>query len=345
MGQLQTQVDRMLAEQASEWVDIMKRPGASDRKVFAEWLKQHDRNASEYLLMEAIDRELGGIDAGRRHSVDALLTTGAPVVALMDKQGSAGPRRHRSRRQAAAWGTAAAAATVALAAWWFSPLSSHGWQQLTTAVGEQRSLELADGSTVHLNTRSRLRVRFTEAGRDLELLSGEALFKVAPDAQRPFKVRAGETLIHALGTQFNVYRKRSGETPVTEVAVLEGKVEVSRQAAPKRPAEATVLGAGETASVHRDRPIDKHAAADTTATVAWQQRRLMFRMNTLADIVTEFNRYNTTPQIRIEDPAARTRRFSGVFDADDPEALSNMLADDTTLSITREGDAIVIRAR
>src|SRR5262249_21762120 len=57
-----------------------------------------------------------------------------------------------------------------------------------TALGEHRSLELADGSTVELNSHSRIRVRYSKQERDVEIVEGQALFRVAHDTSRPFIV-------------------------------------------------------------------------------------------------------------------------------------------------------------
>jgi ferric-dicitrate binding protein FerR (iron transport regulator) len=78
---------------------------------------------------------------------------------------------------------------------------------------------------------------------------------------------------------------------------------------------------------------------------AWQQRRLVFTDDTLGDIAEEFSRYNRSPQIRIEGDALRARRFSGVFDADNPEGLLLYLAVDKSVVMDRDGDDVVIRSR
>jgi len=61
--------------------------------------------------------------------------------------------------------------------------------------------------------------QFFKAERNVELIDGQALFEVAKDKTRPFVVRSGATLVRAVGTQFDVYRKRSGTT----VTVIEGR--------------------------------------------------------------------------------------------------------------------------
>ncbi len=91
-----------------------------------------------------------------------------------------------------------------------------------TDIGEQRSIVLEDGSTVQLNSRTRLRVNYTEHERRVQLLQGQALFSVAKNPMRPFIVQSASATVRAVGTQFDVYRKPSG----TIVTVIEGKVAV-----------------------------------------------------------------------------------------------------------------------
>ncbi len=107
---------------------------------------------------------------------------------------------------------------VAVASTWFYVQRD----TYSTVIGEQRSIRLNDGSTVDLNSQSKIRVRFTEHRRNVVLLEGQALFRVAKDVSRPFVVATTDTHVRAVGTQFDVYRKDSG----TIVTVVEGRVAV-----------------------------------------------------------------------------------------------------------------------
>jgi transmembrane sensor len=91
-----------------------------------------------------------------------------------------------------------------------------------TGIGEQRFVKLVDGSTMELNSRSRVRIRYSSLERDVDLIEGQALFHVAKDSARPFIVHSGSILVRAVGTQFDVYRKSSGTT----ITVVEGLVAV-----------------------------------------------------------------------------------------------------------------------
>ncbi|MFD2427832.1 FecR family protein [Sphingobium scionense] len=91
-----------------------------------------------------------------------------------------------------------------------------------TALGETRTVQLADGSRIHLNTNSSVEVALRDDIRQITLLKGEAQFDVAHDKKRPFIVNADGTLVRAVGTMFNV-RLRAD---VTELTVIEGIVAV-----------------------------------------------------------------------------------------------------------------------
>jgi len=91
-----------------------------------------------------------------------------------------------------------------------------------TETGEQRFMKLSDGSTVELNSQSRVRIRFSGHDRNVDLIAGQALFHVSKDATRPFIVHSGSIQVRAVGTEFDVYRTDSG----TVVTVVEGRVAV-----------------------------------------------------------------------------------------------------------------------
>jgi transmembrane sensor len=70
--------------------------------------------------------------------------------------------------------------------------------EYATALGEQRTIQLADSSIVTLNADSRIELRLDESHRDIKLKRGEVLFKVAHD--RPFTVQTNTVIVRAVGT-------------------------------------------------------------------------------------------------------------------------------------------------
>jgi len=101
------------------------------------------------------------------------------------------------------------------------------------------------------------------------------------------------------------------------------------------------LGAGEQARVSHDGEIVKRDLPDLKQIVAWRDRTLVFRGDSLEDVATQFNRYNEL-QVRLEGDLVRSKRLTGVFDADDPRSLILFLRRDPTLQITEDGAREVI---
>ena len=91
-------------------------------------------------------------------------------------------------------------------------------------MGEQRQLELPDGSVIYLNTNSQVQIDYTATTRNILLLQGEAHFDVAKNPGRPFNVYAGGGLVQAVGTAFTVFFK---DDEAIDVTVTEGKVALS----------------------------------------------------------------------------------------------------------------------
>lgn len=208
--------------------------------------------------------------------------------------------------------------------------------EYVTGTGEQHTIPLADGSKIILNTQSRLRVRFTSHARDVELLAGEALFSVAKDPNRPFRVHAGHTIVEALGTQFSIYLGNVG----TKIAVTQGRVRVFENLNPTpvilnpeglvwtdttalqldQPLEGPIVSAGHEAHVGKaDRFVDfemqsrKVALDELERRLAWVNGSLFFSGETLEEAVEEFNRYNLR-KLKVADPAISQIRLGGKFE-------------------------------
>jgi ferric-dicitrate binding protein FerR (iron transport regulator) len=205
-----------------------------------------------------------------------------------------------------------------------------------SGVGERRVIHLDDGSTVTMNTLSRMRVWLTPHGRDIDLLNGEALFTVAHDAHRPFRVHVGPTVVEAVGTEFSVYRGQHG----TKVSVVEGRVKIFAYQSPaplilnpnavawtnagasdfERPPPPIPVSAREEAQVSSEgggsAEFDVERKAVTQEQIehhlAWVNGQLIFENATLAETIEEFNRYNRR-KLEISDPTLAQIRLGGAF--------------------------------
>jgi len=182
-----------------------------------------------------------------------------------------------------------------------------------TVVGEQRLVQLEDGSRIHLDTNTRVSVDMGSQ-RLIHLQRGRVLFDVAHEPSRPFVVSAGVAQIRALGTKFEI----DGTADRVQVALVEGQVEVSAQAA--SPGVAPLkLAPGQAVQVSPAGP-GKIVQADTAAITAWTQGRLDFSGTPLATAIDEVNRYTRSP-VRLKTTRWAGQRVNGGFAVGDVQAF------------------------
>jgi transmembrane sensor len=339
--QVQKQIDELLALRASEWLEQLENATDAERAAFTEWLCESRLHVQAFLEVAEIEFRLHRLDPERRQNIEHLLSRVAPNVVMLGRPPPqrmaprTSVRRRKILRVSGALAACAALATTALLLW------SSREKEFETAIGEQRTIELADTSVVTLNAASHIEVHLQKTERDIELRQGEAIFTVAHDPTRPFKVRTRAGTVLAVGTQFNVYERPNGET---RVSVLDGRVQLTAHSAGEA-APSEVLAAGEEADIRLDGTIHRNEKAVVANTVAWRQRRLVFDNTGLADMVAEFNRYNRVPRLRLEDVSSDVYRFSGIFDAADPESFVSLLEREPDLSVERRTDEVIVRPR
>jgi transmembrane sensor len=344
---------KVIREHAAQWLIELQEDAPERHEEFSLWVRQSPRHVEEFLFAAAAWKALDRAGPAEPAQVEKLIaralseiSTGvdaANVVALEARHVAEKVPKSRHR-----WWVAglAASALLAVLVYFFATAPTY-----RTAIGEQRTARLPDGSVLYLNTDTRVQVRYSDTERQMRLLQGEALFVVARDVSRPFRVKVGDTVIQALGTQFNVHRELAGTT----VVVLEGSVKVESAqlrssgpdptvAAIRGTATAQLLSAGEGATVNRAGSIVKRDSPDVAAAVAWRERQLVFRGNTLEEIASEVNRYGSR-RFRVEGDVARQRRIAGTFSADDPEALLRFIREYQDLTVETSADEVVIRAR
>jgi transmembrane sensor len=334
--------------EASEWF-IDFRAGDVDgeaRLRFIEWLRRSPEHIQAYLEVSGVWSELPSSDPEGRFDIASLIARArnepdvlplSPVnPRLPPAPPAAEPRALRKllrRPVLVAAALALLASITALFLW----IDSDTARSYSTGIGEQRTIQLLDGSTVELNARSRVKIHLTDRRRDVALIEGQALFRVAKDTQRPFVVRAGDAQVRAVGTEFDVYKKQA-ETVVT---VVEGRVE-TYSGADGADAAAIMLSAGEQLTV-LPHTVTKPTRADTVAATAWVQKRLIFEETPLNEVAEEFNRYNRRP-LAIDDAELQTLKISGVYSSTDPTSLINFLRSQNSINVIEtENQVRVVR--
>lgn len=186
-------------------------------------------------------------------------------------------RRTQDLRRLAVAGTAAVFAVTAGVYAYFAP------RTYETRIGEQRLVQLSDGSHLTLNTDTRVKVRLSENRRKVELSRGEAWFDVAT-AKAPFTVRSGASEVRVTGTRFNVRLHEDG----VRVDVLEGHV---RAGAADNPAGAVALRAGQAVKLDPEGLVRWRGEAQGARIDNWRRGRVYFDETPMREAVAEMNRY------------------------------------------------------
>lgn len=248
-------------------------------------------------------------DAQNLAALNAMHELWGEMAALKGAQPALQMPSSRNRRTAlgavAATVVLAAAATVTLLL--SNPFAFAETER--TAIGEQRVARLPDGSTVELNVATKIAWRMETDRREIELRDGQALFVVEKDKARPFLVRAGDYEVRAVGTAFDV-RQRDG---ATQVSVQEGVVQVRALRGERAGQVIAQLNPGETlrlpvAAREAAQPPKPQAVAVQTV-AEWRRRTVTYEDASIAEVVTDLNRFFPQP-IKIADPALARRRVT-----------------------------------
>ncbi len=218
-----------------------------------------------------------------------------------------------------------------------------------TAIGEHTTVPLADGTELVLNTNSRVRIEYTPAHRLLVLEAGEVHVRVADDPSRPLTVMAGDRLVQAVGTVFNV---EITDDQRVEVVVTEGMVRIGVQApavsnSPSAVPEvlvdsSMVLAAGEEIVLGgKDEAIMPVSDADIEVKLSWRRGNLIFRGESLEQAMTEVGRY-TAVEFVIIDEDLKQVRIAGLFKAGDVDGMLAVLRENFDIAHERVNEKRVL---
>ena len=306
---------------AAQWF-AQARSGDTDpahEQSWLQWIEDegHQQAYENCELAWELSGELRGSPA-----INALLAA-APTV--------------RARWRVPVWQVGLAASLIALGAfaWWFAVAPTT--TQYSTGVGEQRTVTLADGSTVLLNTDSEVRVQLSRRVRRIELARGEALFSVSHDPHRPFEVHALQGVTTAVGTQFDVELTRGGAA----ISVLEGTVTVGSSSSGAA-APSVAVSAGNGVGYSQEGAVSQLRPAEVNRIQGWRTQRMVFNDIPLDSALAEYNRYSRRP-IVLSNPALGSRHINGVFHIGDEAAFLSALEQGLHLKATRGDSQTVLQ--
>ncbi|GGE48654.1 sensor [Agaricicola taiwanensis] len=284
------------AREATEWFVRLGNPAITDedRRAYERWLAADRAHAD---AMEEV-----------RGLWDRLEEPAALLAAEQEIRISGAGTQARSF-----WRPIAIAATIVLAAaaalvWRDQGLIDRMFADYATAPGERRELLLADGSHIYLDGDTALVQSFTASSRAITMLRGRAWFDVSPDPSRPFLVHADPLETRVLGTAFGVDRD-SGSVTVEHgsVAVSAGQGEEAR------------LTGSERVSLVGGR-LSAPEKIELDVALGWRRGLIILDSAPLGVVIDELS-HMAPGRIIVSDAELRKLTLSGVFQADDPDAV------------------------
>jgi transmembrane sensor len=306
--------------EAADWVVRLQADDLVEAEALAfdAWLQADAANAAAY-------------DAALRMSREFEANAPAVRQGLRDRR----PALARALRgRYAAFGALAAAALVAAVV---APamLPATTTTAYATAIGQHRTVSLADGSRIDLNAGTQLSVTLGRHERRVTMAEGQAVFDVTRDPGRPFLIAAGDRTVRVVGTQFDV-RHRAGRLSVT---VTRGTVEVLPLGGASGPAFR--LHPGQRLEHQEGATAAQVLTAAPDQALGWRAGRLVYRDQPLSVVVADLNAQFATP-IRVTDPTLAATPVSGVFIVDSEDAVVRRLALLVSAHTVRSGDGVTL---
>lgn len=315
-----------LLDEAIEWIGKLNAGilSAEENQVFIDWVNSSTEHRRAYQEMSAVWQLTEGVQ-----SIPEFCKETEEIL----------QRSVKNRSKRTSWMAAAASIVVAfgllLTQLSPDPASSNKTRTLASSVGEIKSVDLEDGSSVVLNTNTSIEITFSKKERFLKLLKGEALFVVKSDPKWPFIVDTGDSYVRAIGTAFNIKRSTSN----TVITVTEGVVQIDKQDVHAASLEA-IKDNRVIISKQSDMLVEN---ADIESELAWMNSQLIYIDTPIESVINDLSAYFKKP-LSLNDSSLKELTVNGTLNVDDPEqALATLLAGFNLITIENRGQREIIR--
>lgn len=312
-----------IVDAAIRWVVRLdhNRPDAVTREAFARWLAADPRHAEAWQRVGTLTGDFADLP---------------PPLAMRTLQAVESARRTRgtlaSPGRRSATKLLSFAAVGIMTGW--AAREHTPWQRLladaSTAIGEQKTLHLDDGTTIVLNSDSAISTDLAGANRLVVLRRGEILVSTGADAEalallghkRRFWVHTPFGNAEALGTRFVVRL----ENERARISVQEGAVELH----PAQGGMPAIVRPGESRWLMMEGTLP--AEPQGFEADGWAEGVIACKNIRLEDLLAELSRYRTGRIVC--DPRVADLRLSGLFHIKETDRVLQFLAQTQPLDVT-----------
>lgn len=305
-------------DQASEWIVKLRSPDANkqDKIEFSRWLNADAVNPQAFDEVMDLWEAMGDVK-------EEAFATPAPTASRFKNVFRFNPFGVFTGAAVFA-GMIVAVALIVLA-----PKEHVEFMEYDLKPGEDALILLDDGTNVHLNTRTHVRITYTDALRLVELIKGEAYFEVASNKKRPFIVDTGRGTVTAIGTAFNINRGSREDT----VSVTEGMVRVKQKKDATTPFPESKFVNENYRTTLSSNGLTEAAKIDQTKTVEWLSQTITYKNSPISKVLDELNRYLIEP-VTYSAGSLNHLKVSGTFSTEVPEDTLQVLIASFDLSLS-----------
>jgi transmembrane sensor len=220
-------------------------------------------------------------------------------------------------------------------AFWLKYQASHRFMVVETKNSETKQLQLADGTTVRMNSASKIEYlkSFSDSIRQVNLV-GEAFFNVIPE-QRKFIVVTKNNRISVLGTKFNIWTRNN----ITRLIVEEGKVSFGQIDSDMD--EGLILKSNQMAVSNNEQIGKPIEISDTEILLGWLTGKIVFNKTKLSEVVEELNRIYDI-NIKLENQILADFSISGSFEKKPIKDILEAICLTLDLQFRLESDTFII---
>lgn len=217
------------------------------------------------------------------------------------------------------------------------------WVEVSVPFGEKRVVSLADGTTLHLNSGSRLTYPAVFSGSNrIVFMDGEAYLDVARDPEHPFVIKSPGLDIKVLGTSFNF--KNFAHEHTAELLLLEGSVEanVSRQ----NETRLVRLKPGDRMLYNRENDkLDVSRFSPSGFKAFHEDNSLHFFDMEMADIAADLSRRFNREIIVLDEDLASRRYFSIFTNNETLDQILAVMSSDGKMRVRNSGKTIYLQSK
>lgn len=217
------------------------------------------------------------------------------------------------------------------------------WVEVSVPFGEKQTVTLADGTTLHLNSGSRLTYPATFSGDNRTVfMDGEAYLDVAKDPEHPFVIKSQGIDIKVLGTSFNF--KNFAQERTAELLLVDGSVETNISG--HNETRLVRLKPGDRMLYNRENDkLDVTRFTPSGYKAFYEDNSLHFYDMEMSDIALDLSRRFNCEIVVLDENLASRRYFSIFTNNETLDQILAVMSSDGKMSVRRTGKTIYLQSK